>query len=229
VSGERLPTPAPDLRERILAAARAEASPTKAEARRRLARIVALGFALEIAIFLYAGAVYRGNRPDWLMASTTVGVTIIAAIATCLSYGRGRSMLGRPRVLLLAIVALVPLLLVGWTGAMDEGATPFQVGYGDAAATLSCFRLTLLLSIGPAVALLWARRATDPVHPRTSAAALGIAAGAWGTVAMSLLCTTENVTHVAFGHVLPAVVLAVLGSWIGARLLSLRAGPTKAA
>src|SRR5256886_15912355 len=51
---------------------------------------------------------------------------------------------------------------------------------------------------------------------------LAAPAGPWGAATLPMLCDFPAPVHVVLGHVLPAVVFALLGVTAGARVLALR-------
>ena len=110
--------------------------------------------------------------------------------------------------------------LLAWVAGFDakfpEAVFPCPFAHG-----CKCLVLTLLLAAAPLAALVFSRRASDPVHPRATGAALGAAAGAWAAVAIDLRCAYGTLEHVAFGHALPVVLLAALGAWLGGRAVAL--------
>ncbi len=217
----RPPDLRPDLKQRVLAAARREPSPTRAITARRGAILAVLAVLGPVAIFFAVGGLRPDQRPAPHVALTALGWAAIAAVATWQAFGRGRSMLGRPRGRVLVVSMLTPLLLLGWVlvcnAAYPEAVIPCPPVHG-----LVCLGWTLALAAAPFVALTLARRASDPVHPLATGAALGAAAGAWGAVMIDLRCSFATLSHVALGHALPVVLLAGLGTWVGSRVIAVR-------
>ncbi len=70
--------------------------------------------------------------------------------------------------------------------------------------------------------LMLVRRGSDPVHPAATGAALGAACGACAGVMVELWCPVGAPRHVAVGHILPIVVVAILGASVGARFIAMR-------
>jgi hypothetical protein len=87
-------------------------SPTRPQWRRRLAGLYSLAAAVAPVPLSLAGGIRPHGRPVWLVATTAAGSTALAALA--LALGRGRSMLGRGRPTLLAVVGVLPLALLAW-------------------------------------------------------------------------------------------------------------------
>jgi hypothetical protein len=132
-------------------------------------------------------------------------------------------MLGRPVGVLVAVAALAPVALL----VSATVATIFEGGIvlagGTAQQHLACMAFTLLFAFGPFAAFAYARRGSDPVHPRALGAALGAAAGAWGGAMIDVHCKLTAVEHLALGHALPIVIVALVGAGLGARVFGVRA------
>jgi len=225
-----------ELRARVLAAAAAEPSPTRATVRRRnmligmVAAASGLGafviFAMlmsESHLLRLGGEVVpqqRLERPAWLVVATAGGALGVAVTAVWLALGRGRSMLGRsPRWLLYGGV-LIPVSLLVWKVSCSLAFGDAMVAWPERPGE-RCLALSLLVAAGPLVSLMAIRRHA-PVHPALNGAVIGFAAGAWAWVAVDLWCPVAHVPHVLFGHVLPLFVLAGTGALFGRTLLSPR-------
>jgi hypothetical protein len=211
----------PDLRAKILAAARNEPSPTRARTLRAAAIAIALGYALSLVLFIAFGGAETTLRPVSLIVTTAAGWSAVALACTWGAFGRGRSMLGRSRELLVAIVVAVAPLLLAWA-VLWTSVLPTPDLHPGASLHIKCFRATLALALGPFIAFMFVRRASDPVHPRATGAAIGAAAGAWGSVMIDLHCPASTAEHIALGHVLPTLGLAAIGAWLGQRVLGVR-------
>jgi hypothetical protein len=131
-------------------------------------------------------------------------------------------MLGRPRAQLVTLAVLTPVLLFAWKVFVSSwyrgGLTEWPARPG-----LRCLLLGALLSLAPAVGLLWIRRDADPVHPRAQAAAIGTVAGAWAWVLVDLWCPVSYVPHLLLGHVLPLLLTISASVSFGGRILTMRA------
>jgi hypothetical protein len=212
--------PSAALRERVLAAAASEPSPPRATLARLRARAWAWALAVTGGAFFLFGGLHAGDRPVPFVAATAAGWAAIAAFVS-FSVSRGRSMLGRPRSTLFLAAIVTPLALLAWHLVMSDR---FSLGDEPPSAVrdLFCFALTLLFAAGPALVFWLGRSGSDPVHPRATAAALAVATGAWASVLIDLHCRHAALAHVAVGHVLPVVALALLGLGFGERLLGVR-------
>lgn len=216
------PLPSPDLKQRVLAAAAATPARSRDAVRARSATIAAAATLLVVVLFLLAGGIRPSPRPGLLIAETAAGAAAIAAVAMWAAYGRGRSMLGRPAIVLAALCVLTPASLLAWkilVSAADPSMTvewPDRIGY-------ACLRVTLLLAAAPLLAVFAIRRHSDPSHPRLAGTSLGVAAAAGAWVLTDLWCPVAYVPHLLLGHVLPIAILATLGAIAGGRILYRRA------
>ncbi|WP_394837827.1 DUF1109 domain-containing protein [Pendulispora rubella] len=215
------PKPSADLRARILEATRQEPSPDRARVTQTTRSLVALAIVSALTVFFAVGGFQLGKRPLGFVAITGMGWGLVAAFATHLAFARRKSMLGPTRqTLIFSALVMGPVLFawaVLWTMPWPE-ATIFDSSWPN---YLRCFTLTSVFGILPLIALTIARRGSDPVHPRSTGAALGAAMGAWAGTLIDLHCTCASVPHIAFSHVLPTVVLAILGAVLGPRILGL--------
>jgi hypothetical protein len=185
--------------------------------------IVTLASAIVVPVvgFLAMGAIRPGPRPWSLIAATAAGALGIALASVWTAFGRGGQMVGRARTRLLAMTIAAPLTFVAWkilwSGQYDHmmDSWPTRPGF-------RCFALTMLLAAWPFLALASLRRGSDPTHPRTLGAALGVATGTCAAVLVDLWCPVAHPGHLVLGHLLPIAILGVVGIWVGDRMLSLR-------
>ncbi len=212
-----------ELRARILALATKEPAPTRAEVRRNVAWMIAIGFGGLSAVFFALGGVRAGRRPDGLVLATAIGWGLVAVLATVFAVGRGRSMLSRPRVWLVLLAVLTPVALFASALLVRDAAWPEAASFGTTrTGDIRCFLSTAAFAAGPLLAFLLVRRQSDPVHPRASAAALGAAAGAWAGLMIHLHCDVQETVHLGAAHVLPVVLAAALGALVGNKILGVR-------
>jgi hypothetical protein len=207
-----------ELKQRVLEAARKEASPTRAVVRQRevVHLLAALGVAL--AVFVSSRGVRVGDRPLALLAGTALGAAVLAAIIGTLALGRGRSMLGRSQQLLWSVAILSPAALlawkIGWTARYDV-LGPMRLGF-------RCLGLSLAMGTAPLAVLLATRRRSDPLHPTATGAAVGATVAAIAWVLVDLWCPVGYVRHLMIGHVLPCVLFIAAGALLGRRYVALR-------
>jgi hypothetical protein len=218
------PPPLPaHLRARILDAVREEPVVPRAVGTRRAARTIGLGFVATAAIMLAISMPHLRGRPAAYVAVLVLVWTPIAVAATWAGVGRGRSMLGRSPRWLLATAILTPVVLLltwipvtaHWPGTLVDSSEGLH--------HLRCVGATAALAIGPFVAFARLRRRSDPVSPWLTGAAIGTAAGAWGAVALPLICGFTSPVHMLIGHLLPVLLIAGLGAALGDSLVAIRA------
>jgi hypothetical protein len=212
-----------DLKARILAQARSTPSPTR-QASHVYAWLVLPSSVIVAAALFFAfnGPRHGQGRAPWFYAASCVGWAAVAALSVWGSYLRGRSAVGRPRVWLMAVAVGTPALLF----AMMYG---FAVIHPEVTLLhperlgLKCLGLTLAAAAFPLLGLSLVRRGSDPVHPVATGAALGSACGASAGVMVEMWCPVAAPRHVAIGHILPIVIMAILGALLGARVIAMRA------
>jgi hypothetical protein len=224
------------LRARVLAAAAAEPSPTRAAVRRRNVFMGLVAAASGVGAFVLFAALMseshllrlggdvapqqRLERSVELVVATAGGALAIAAIAVWLALRKGRSMLGQSRPCLIRGAALTPISLLAWKVgcSITFGAAmmPWPERPGE-----RCLALSLLVAAGPLLSFLAIRRSA-PVQPALNGAVMGSAAGACAWVAADLWCPVAYLPHVLLGHVLPLGMLAGAGALLGRALLAPR-------
>jgi hypothetical protein len=130
-------------------------------------------------------------------------------------------MLGRPIAQRVAVAGLTPAALFA-SALVASAAWPQTIDHRNSFLSFAiCAAFTVVFALGPMAAFAFVLRRSDPVAPRLGGAALGAAAGAWGALGIELYCTRPTPWHVLWGHVLPVVVLALVGALIGGRALRL--------
>jgi len=214
-----------DLRSRVLDSVARTPAPARRVGSRRRFLIIARGIAVAGLVGVAAlvhGPEARG-RPLAYVAELEALWVALAVVATWAGVGRGRSMLGRPASWKVAVAALTPVaLLLAWLPvALAWPATLHD--HSGLRSHVVCVLMTFAFAAGPLVAFARLRRASDPVSPRLTGAALGAAAGAWGAVAHAVICGYTSPVHIVLGHVLPVVFLAAVGVAVGDRVVALRA------
>jgi hypothetical protein len=212
------------LRAHVIEQSRHVPSPTRMEvvARRRVATSAVLFVSL--SIFAGAGGIRPGPRPTELLVETAFGSAVVAVTAAIAGVRRGRSVLGRPRSRLLAVALLTPLLLLSWRIGMSARYPGMMVAWPERPG-LRCLVMSVVLAQIPLIGLLWMRRDSDPVHPRSTAAALGTAAGAFGWVLVDLWCPVSHVPHLLIGHLLPLLLTIAASVLLGNHIVMLRPRP----
>lgn len=218
-----------DRKQQLLALLRSQPSPTRAQHRRRSLLVAAAAVAIAVGLFLALGGPRPGGhnhtgssvaRPGSLMLITSLGSAALLALALWGLSGRGGSMLGRRRAWLVALSALVVVSLVIWkviaSSQFPDMSQPWPARRG-----YRCLGLSLLLGVWPLAALSFARAGSDAIHARATGAALGVTAGVCAWLLVDLWCPVAYFPHLVLGHVLPIIVLALLGAWIGDRWIAM--------
>ena len=213
------PGPAPDLKRRVLAAVRTEPAPTRAAVRRRGWMTFAVSAAVALAIFAWAGGVRIYDRPGALIVWTSVGWIVAASAGAALGVARGRSALGRSTVSLIMLIVALPLALLAWKIGVTLPFGPEMMAPWPGRPGFRCLRLSLATAAPILVAFLVMRRRSDPVHPAIAGAVLGVTAGVAAGSLVDLWCPVAHLPHLLLGHILPLVIVALVGAWAGRRLL----------
>ena len=219
--------PSAELRARVLAEVARTPSQTRVEYNRRIFLVAGIGALATVSLFMGMGGMSSGSRPVEMIAFT-VGFGLVAvAVLTRLSSrsGDNRSMLGRPRgVLLAAVVACAPLLAIVAVLATMLWPEP-AAEHVEGGVHLACGAMSVLQGALPLVALMLPRRGSDPVHPAVTGAALGMTAGAWTVVMAYLRCPHGSALHCVLAHVAPTLILTALGAVLGWVFLRVRTTP----
>jgi hypothetical protein len=208
-----------DLKARILKQASLHPAPTRPTEMRRTWVLVLSSIAVAIAIFVLRGGVRVTGRPAALIIGTSLGTAVIAAVGTWVALGRRRSMLGRSSLALCVMSLVTPMALVFWkvvySAQFPGGLDPWSGRIG-----FRCLSLSLLMGALPLLAVLFARRRTDPTHPRIAGLSAGASVGLCVALFVDMWCPVGYVPHFLLGHILPIVLLALAGLLIGKLLLA---------
>jgi hypothetical protein len=209
------------LRAQVIEQSRHVPSPTHMEwvAHRRVATSAVL--LVSLSIFAAVGGIHSGPRPTELLVETALGSTVVTVVAAIVGVRRGRSALGPPRSHLLAVALLTPLLLLALRIGMSASYPGMMVAWPERPG-LRCLVLSAVLAQPPLIGLLWMRRDSDPVHPRSTAAALGTAAGAFSWMLVDLWCPVSHVPHLLIGHLLPLLLTIAASVLLGNQIVMLR-------
>ena len=76
------------------------------------------------------------------------------------------------------------------------------------------------MGVVPLVAVLTVRRGTDPTHPRILGFAMGMSLGLCTNELVDLWCPVAYIPHLLLGHLLPAVLLGIVGALLGGFVLA---------
>ena len=206
------------LKERVLAAAAAQPSPTRRKGARRGWMLLGLSVVAGIALLEVAGGVaHSRDRPLSETVRLADGWALASAALTWLTLRRRAMSSTDPRLLVAATLA-TPVVLYAWIGRF-VGPLPEPIGPPD----WPCFAFTMAAAATPLASFLYGFRGIEPDRPEILGAAAGAASGAWGGVLALLWCPLTNPWHALIGHAAPITVMTVIGSVLGARSLGLAA------
>lgn len=225
-----------DLRASVLADIAREPSPTAPQLRRgeygALALCVVLAVVGMFAMERLVGArAMPQGRPDVYIVLATAAFAVLALVASLFAFGR-KSMVGPPLSTTLLLTFGAPALVLGVLLVLTYFVFPetraqcVNAG-GKPRIGFVCMDLTLALGAVPVLALVFARRLGMSLFPLQAGLGTGLAVGAWTGVGMTLSCECTNPEHVALGHVMPMVALAVVGgvtAWLLSRFPRNRLG-----
>jgi len=202
----------PELKARILAAARTMPSPTRQPTIASTRLLVPVATVLAGCLyFAFDGVRHGQGRPPGLL-SATIAVWIGAALISLWSVvGATRSPSGRPRGWLLAVAVGMPVLVLLLVVALSAvasvtGAAPLVATHRPG---LRCLVMTVAAAVLPAA----------------HGAAIGASFGAYAGIMVCFWCPDPSALHAAIGHVGPLLLLALLGAGVGARVLDLPRDP----
>lgn len=212
-------TMTPDLKRRVLEAVRAEPAPTQSAVRWRGWLVLSGCTAIALAIFVHFGGIRQYGRPALLVVWTSLGWSAAATAAVWIGMARGRSMLGRTTSTLIATIVAIPPMLLAWKVGVTIPFGPEMMAPWPGRPGFRCLGLSLAMAFPLLVAFLVFRRRSDPIHPGITGGVLGIGAGILAGTLVDLWCPVAFVPHVLLGHILPLVVVAAVGVWVGRRLL----------
>ena len=224
---DRVPSEA--LRSRVRASvANESASSTQMAVRVIAALIIAL--CLTAAVVLAASQiVYQRlavglylmtqSKPHLLLVLLLL--TVLTAAATFIAVSRGRRGFGSDLVSLASVSGLVaPVyaasILVNPVHTDPTHASVFISPWGG-----RCLAISLIIGILVLACFTVALRRSAPVATWLRGGTLGAAAGAWGGLGIFIFCPSGDVHHLLVGHVLPVVVVTLLGFRLIPRALHL--------
>lgn len=214
----------PNLRDRVLQAAATRPAPTRTMTnRRRILTLIALGGALGSFAFMRGAPCIAGPRPASHLVVAGLAFAIVALSAAIFVLAPTRSTLGRrPAVRRLFAVA-VPLALV-IASLIANLSSPSTLHWPSTHIWdhIPCVVMMLVLGGTGLAALIRLERGFETIAPRATGASLGAVAGAWTALVMAIQCTQPDPIHVLVTHIVPVVLLVVLGMELGSRWLVVR-------
>ena len=187
---------------------------------RSLLGALAAGAAISFLIF----ALFLRPRPDMATAVQTpafffkLAVTVLLAVAaTTLLPAAARPLSAARRAWLLALAPL--FLFAGVLSELLDKPSSSWMTYLVGHNALHCLSLIPILSLAPAVCVLFAMRHGAPSRPGSAGALAGLSAGALGAALYALTCRDDSPLFVLAWYSI-AIAIVTLGSAIaGKRLL----------
>jgi hypothetical protein len=211
-----------DLPASLLASIERTPSPTRRTARALQWLVLPVGAIVAAALYAaYDGPEQgRGGRDAWFYVASALTWSTVAVLSLWGALGSGRGASWRSRTALFACALGTPAVLFGVMIALGS-FDPAMMEIHPEKWGRMCLPLTLAAASLPMLALTYARRVSDPVHPALSGAALGSACGAAAGVMVELWCPVSTVRHIALGHILPILLLSLMAALMGAQMLGL--------
>ena len=190
------------------AATPGDAGPTRAAVARK--RIVALGV---VALWLSGAAFGLGLKPAFgadpiAIAFDVLLPAVCGAAALYLALAPGRLGLG-PRARLAMWVALVIPIGVAALSFVPELVRPWPAPSALWHGVRACATCVVVISTVPLLALAVALRRGSPNNAVPRAILVGVAVSLLSASSLAMHCTETAGIHIAMGHVLPVVLLAM--------------------
>jgi len=178
-----------------------------------------LGIGAVALTFIAAAATNHGPSGDFsrsLPLLITGMLMVAGATLVALARPRGAPASVQTRII---VALLAPAGFAAVVGLSQTAIPLVDRGVAEG-STSACLVRGAVLALLPLAAfgLLWRR--TDPFTPRLTGALIGAWAGLTAAVGLTVSCPTDSAAHVAVGHGGALLAGALLGVWIGRRVLS---------
>jgi hypothetical protein len=187
---------------------------------RNRVRATRLGAAVGAVVYdagcLWWLQVHVGGRSPGLLALILLLPLAAALAALRVATRKGPHGLGNAALIVAAVALASPLFFALVILSALPGEAPGDTAFWAKAE--ACMTLSALLAAGPFVLATLAFRHGFATGPAWRGAALGVACGALGTAALSLVCSIATSWHVVVGHGAVMVVAGALGGLSGALL-----------
>jgi len=218
-----LERPSPDMRARLLAAARRTPAAPPGAWRRRVAGVGAF----TLAWTLLAAVAVR-PRPDWgelpvdALVQTFVVLAAIAGLAAVAGLSRGRSMTGLGVERAATMIGVGAMAVLALVVAVDPRgpSTKLFTGAAMGAHVIPCDLMIVGLGLPLLGAGLLPVARLTLSRPGLVGSAVGLAAATVSHLVIRFHCSIGGAGHAILGHVLPAIPLMAAGAWASrARML----------
>ena len=208
--------PGPEVRVRLLAAARRTPASRPGAWRRRV--LGAVGFAV---VWILAMAVVVRARSDWgeLPSGPLVATFAVLLAVACAAAGvgltRGRAMAGPPTERLIPTVALGLGVLLGLVLFIDAGGPATRVFTGAALwlRSVPCALMVVAVGLPLVGAALVPFAGLTLGRPGLTGACVGLAAATLAHALVRFHCAVGGAGHALLGHLLAGIPLMLLGAW----------------
>jgi hypothetical protein len=213
------------MRERIRAQVAATAAPAGRTRSRLIGALAAVPVLTAIVVAMASELVYRRPAVGLETQSSRLTWTLLALVmmtlaATAFAVRRGRQGFGTAVTSLAlapaAVILLYAVLTVLNPIHLHDAAV---IGVEISPWGVRCALIAAIVGIGAMAAFTTALRRAVPVASRLRGAVLGAAAGAWAGLAVFAFCPSGNHQHLLAGHLLPIIVLTLIGAAATPRLL----------
>jgi len=204
---------APHLKERILAAAAAQPSLTRPQARRLAHLLAGASIGLALVVFELAGGVTR-SAPLRQTVRLADGSMLLSAVITSFTLGRGPLSLARAGPLVRLLPFFAPVATFLWM----QGFAALYGGF-EGLDAWTCFLLTLIIASPALLAFLSMKSGSHPRHPRTLGAAAGAMCGSWASMLSMLVGAGTTRLESLLGTATPLTVLVLAGALAGPKVL----------
>ncbi len=158
----------------------------------------------------------------WIYAfGTLLAPLLLSALLAWTVWSRGRYLLGPWLGALLLGVPLVLVVVLGWVSVIQgAGAHTILLQPGQLLRSLPmCGMITLFVGLPPLLLMLYLRRDLTSANPTWLGAGTGAACGLIGFSLSHLHCPIGGAPHALLGHLLPVLLLSLLGALLGRRFL----------
>jgi hypothetical protein len=202
VAIEREPAATTNMSVRLMFAAITAASMT----------IACVLIASQIVYERQAAGLFTETRSTAYLSSVLILLLGLTFAATSVAMVRGRRGFGSNAVSLLAVSTLVipvyaALVLLSPVHAHDPVLPSVAISPWGA----RCFAVASITGMLVLASFTLALRRSVPVGSKLRGAAVGAAAGTWAGLSVFAFCPSGDSRHILLGHVLPLLVLSLLG------------------
>jgi hypothetical protein len=179
-----------------------------------------VSIASQIVYERVAVGLFTATRATTYLSSVLILLLGLTFAATSVAMIRGRRGFGSNTVSLLAVSTLViplyaALVLLSPVHAHDPAPTSVVISpWGT-----RCFAIASITGMLVLASFTVALRGSVPVGSKLRGAALGAAAGTWAGLSVFAFCPSGDPRHILLGHILPLLVLTLLGVVALPRLL----------